>query len=725
MAEPVSISAKIKISEENYKKYLRKVSQDIASSVFDCIKNEDSNYFVFKYVKKENAFYAFFFFNYGNSDFLLHHSLLHNLKQIEAYLDQESIGYIIANVNAYNCAKADLIFAAKIKNKKISAARFSSKETNEFWNDAAKYFFEETETDFYTAFLFKQIIDKSIVKKVEKLQEEHRTQTLKNSLHTATLEQPIEIFANYFYNGITFYTVELNEITSFVNVNLQELRKTDYGLRDDSSIIIGNLRIMIRDGAKFKKHQRASMRYYASLETVYSSSLEAYPNSDGASFKMYSEYVAEDHLHIYFVGQQFLKTDVGDYKINSCGYYYQNIVLYSAKQIRVGRIVINGIDEASFSIISEIAGMLVSNSRSDLSHFILHCKDKNGELIIRERNLHKPNVVVERISSLSNYLNNLEKKNKENSLTYIPGKFYEYGVEKYYTGMNQWLKKYFEKEYQKNIYSAYLHRGFNDYFYCCFQLYLKSNDTIHFEKAIVLFDKIEKTCFVEPFIFHNIACIYTALNFLDKAIESITAAIYCGYEGIDLIWDDIHLKSLFIHPQFILIKEYYYTYASQYPIIDEPLLDMLNTVITESSPITAASYPSPIRDTLYRVLQNFYIPDYNLLSNEEKHPWRKINPKITLFLNNAFCHHLSQLGYIELYNQYKNYEVINAKTHYYAMVAFFRSAHFKYRMCAHSDYLSIADKIKDLIAKNKTTAEIIELEKEIKASPINKILNIL
>ncbi|MGY0039436.1 hypothetical protein [Pedobacter sp. NJ-S-72] len=58
MAQPVGILSKIRISEENYKKYLRKVAcQPLANAIFENLGTGYRNYYVFKYLKKEGCFF--------------------------------------------------------------------------------------------------------------------------------------------------------------------------------------------------------------------------------------------------------------------------------------------------------------------------------------------------------------------------------------------------------------------------------------------------------------------------------------------------------------------------------------------------------------------------------------------------------------------------------------------------------------------------------------------
>jgi hypothetical protein len=56
--------------------------------------------------------------------------------------------------------------------------------------------------------------------------------------------------------------------------------------------------------------------------------------------------------------------------------------------------------------------------------------------------------------------------------------------------------------------------------------------------AIDLYESIKETAYLNPYIFHQTACIYTALNDVDNAQIEIKKAIKYKYEGLDLLMSD-------------------------------------------------------------------------------------------------------------------------------------------------------------------------------------------
>lgn len=724
MSQPVGITAKIQIAEDNFKKYVRNVAGDImAQNIFEILTARDSRDFnVFKYIKKENALYAFFYFHYGNGQFLLEHPLLAMLQQIEPYLDQNSRGYLVANCDSLNFAPDDFVYAANIQSGRLTAHEFTEKECGAFWQDADKHFFKNVETGYTLA--FPKVVITSVVKKVEALQEAHRVQMLKSTLHTATLEKPIEIFPKYFYNGQHFYTFNGKDVVIFDNINLQELRQTPYGVCDDKHAIAGHI-CLTTNPAKFKKHHKNDQTYFSSAEAVYNYNLEPYPNSDGLSFRMLSENVSEDKNHIYFVNLQLKKEDIGEYKINETGYFYKNLILYSNKQVRVGAIVFEEVDAPSFEILSPHArefrkenGLIEKGLYYEC--FMIHCRDKNGEFVFRSYDIHKQDVCVERIASLQEYLPKAKAILQE---MYVQQNKYHYPEYKkndeagYYAKMNEWLNEDFEEKYKNWQYNDSFLRALNNYFYSCFQLYQRTKDKQYLEAAAQLFPKVAGDCFLNPYIFHNTACIFAAQGNADEAIRSISGALYYGYDQIELIWKDEDLQILSNHPQFVTLKNYYEQIKPFYPLLTLPLLEKVET-------ITNDYYKKNATDS---ILGRFILPSteaFNeevLLTEEQRTYAKTFLPKLTDFVNSG----LQQGGlyYKRNYERLKDSALLNGYTHFVALKYFFADAHSEYTRSEVAACIPIADKIKTYIAKHAKEEQAKQMIQDIKASGINRIFN--
>lgn len=725
MSQPTGIIAKIILSEDKYKEFVRKTANELlAQNVFGCIKNQDRDYYVFRYLKKENALYAFFYFHYGNKQFLIDHPLLSMFKNIEPYLDPESTGYIVATTDCVNNEPLDFVYYAEIENKTIIDQTSSPKEPNLYWADAEKYFFKYIEIDFNLAITSEPILEKSVITKVKKLQEADRIQNLKNNLHKATPQNPIELFTGYFYNGKVLYTFNRqNSITVFDQIDLKDLQQTPYGLCDNKGVIVGDTYIAT-DHTKFKKHQKGETIFYSSADTVYNSELDLYPDSDGSTFRLLKDCLGEDKKYLYFAGQQLPKETVGDYQVNESGYFYKNMLLHSKKQIRVGEEVLEGIDAETFEIIEpNVDAFLQKHSIDNPSGihagcFILYCQDKQGELIIHNYDVNITTIQVERITSLSEYLKDAKEKiallKVEKTKHYYPE--YKEGADgdiNYFTQMNEWLSQGFDKKYNDWQYNASFYIALNNYFYTCFQLYLKTKDKAYLNTADAVFDKIASTCFVNPYIFHNTTCIHAALGETGKAILSISSALNYGYKEIALIWNDEDLRSIAKHPNFISLKEYYDQIKSIYPYINITILDKIGRM-------PETTYKQNVIDN---VMREFSFPtetEFDLARKQSNNPQESLDifqSKVAQFINCALQYNLH--NYSKHYERFKNSSFLTLETHLFALNKIFGEAHRTYGSRDFAACQPIIEKIRGMLLKSKDTA----MTNTIRMNNLNRVFN--
>ena len=254
MSQPVGIIAKIKLSEEAFKKFIKLEAKTIAEELFDSFWHKSSNIYLFQYNKKQTTLYAFVYYNYGNSELLQDCAIYKALTKVEPFFNKGDEGYFFATLDSLNFG--DFITHKRIENGKWSDYDFSQKEINTIWKEAQKKFFNKIEdVSDYASFFNenKSFIDKEILKHFEIIREKARIKTVKEALPKANSLSPIQIFKGYFYNGTQFYYCNgKDKITFFENINLQNLEENSYGLTDGEHIIIGE-KVINANPKKFKK----------------------------------------------------------------------------------------------------------------------------------------------------------------------------------------------------------------------------------------------------------------------------------------------------------------------------------------------------------------------------------------------------------------------------------------------------------------------------------------
>lgn len=353
MSQPVGIIAKVFISEDGYKKYLKKVAPGIAKEIFEELNGGRQIFHMLRYIKKEKALYSFFYFNHGDKAFLNETPYKQVLLDIEPFLDADSHGYLIATLDSLNLIQEDSVYTLGINNRKWVDRDIPEEEWKTIVKGAWLNFYRyAAEDENYSRVLLsgKKIMDKAVQNAFAEVQEEHRVKKLKEEYHLATPLKPVLVFENYYYNGRDFYYCNgiYKEIKFFSNINLQELKKEPYGLRDSRHVIIDDN--CIETGPeKFKMLHRAYTTYYVAKDMVYDDKLNPMPMADAATFKLKNEWLAADKNYLYLNKTPILLEDLGSYTLPQRVVFYDEILIAGSKQIWLGNEQVKEIDAASFT----------------------------------------------------------------------------------------------------------------------------------------------------------------------------------------------------------------------------------------------------------------------------------------------------------------------------------------------------------------------------------------
>jgi hypothetical protein len=355
MSQPVGIIAKIKLSEEAFKKFIKLEAKTIAEELFDSFWHKSSNIYLFQYNKKQATLYAFVYYNYGNSELLEDCAIFKALTKVEPFLNIGDEGYFFATLDSFNFC--DFITHKRIENEKWSDYDFSQKEINTIWKEAQKKFFNKIEdVSDYASFFNenKSFIDKEILKHFEIIREKARIKTVKEALPKANSLDPIQIFKAYFYNGTQFYYCNgKDKITFFENINLQNLEETSYGLTDGEHIIIGE-KVINANPKIFKKLHKFYTTFYVTTTAVFDEKLNEIEEADAKTFKLTTYkrdianvYYGEDVNNIYFLGKSISKEALGTFSFSN-SLFYDEILLIGTKKIFLGATLLNEIDASTY-----------------------------------------------------------------------------------------------------------------------------------------------------------------------------------------------------------------------------------------------------------------------------------------------------------------------------------------------------------------------------------------
>lgn len=731
MSQSVGIIAKIKLSEEAFKKFIKLEAKTIAEELFDSFWHKSSNIYLFQYNKKQATLYAFVYYNYGNSELLEDCAIYKALTKVEHFLNIGDEGYFFATLDSFNFC--DFITHKRIENGKWSDYDFSQKEINTIWKEAQKKFFNKIEdVSDYASFFNenKSFIDKEILKHFEIIREKARIKTVKEALPKANSLDPIQIFKGYFYNGKEFYYCNgKDKITFFENINLQNLEETSYGLTDGEHIIIGE-KVINANPKTFKKLHKFYTTFYVTTTAVFDEKLNEIEEADAKTFKfttykrdISNVYYGEDVNNIYFLGKSISKEALGTFSFSN-SLFYDEVLLIGTKKIFLGATLLNEIDASTyeklrlentaFYEIGKNKAREESTYASYMKEFFSFGKDKNGHFVLFRPYTtaassyfvstsfgFKNNEVVVLRKNEADFLEFYEKYKTEVAANAMPLLFTLFPDDNA-TGsefINQFNAifdgNYFEQFMAEQAYSSKFLMNCNNYLHHCWQLYSNTRDKNYLTTGLTHYKKIESHFIGElnPYIFHHLACFSVALNQLDEAVNYVLKGFYYGYLQFHLMLNDEDLKPIFHDKRFLEIKNWYEknvvaTYIENQDWRWHPNLmgfPQINPLVFE----LVKQLPDAIKqgakhnyhqiDYVSYLMKHFLFPDLSIDATDQSNAYNAMLISFAPFFN-KYLQNTIDLSWQEhcAYFFYQDYTITNAKTHLVRLEYLFYKAHNEY-----------------------------------------------
>jgi len=734
VSQPAGIVAKIALPEGHYRRFVREEAQELlAAEAYRALADRSGDYYIFHYVKSEQALFAVFFLRYRPDSFL-QHPLLAMLRSVERYADGSAAGYVVATADSLNWLPADFIYQGVWRDGYVERD-LDADERKLLMRDLKKYFFKAVEQDF--AVSYSRVLDRVIARRVDDLLEQARLETLRSKLPDATVTCPQEIFKGIFYNGDTVYGIAGSSVVVFENVDVRQLRAAPYGLCDDRHVLVSERYVckqwdysaddicLATDPARFRIHQKAETVYFTSPEGVFNCRLERYPDSDGRTFKLKKTCLGEDDRYIYFARVQVPKAEAGAYAVYENFGADASALLVSERQVRLGATRLD-VDAPSFEVLTpdvrafmDEAG-LVNPTGLFGGCLIMHCRDRYGDMIVRNYDTHATPVVVERIDSMEDYLARarplLREMDHMRRGRDIPG--YDPGrLDEFYSEMTDWLSDGFDDKHANWQYNASWLDALNVYFRSCLGPHgdAPAGDG-HLRQGVKVFDLVKGDCFAYPAIFHTMARIYVALRDRDNALACVGSAFWYGYGHIDLIWEDEDLRWLFDDPVFTAVREFREVQGDLFPVINQHILGKLDLITYALQKVT--------------LLKRFVIPRELLtgrvvdLPADQRGTWESTAQAAAGIINEILTGAYPPDDKKYYYELYGDSPLITIRSHLAALEAYFLMAHSWYFRVSITECLPIARRIGAILAgaADDTTRLMAE---EVRKHPMNRIFHLV
>ncbi len=579
MSQPVAIFAKIPLTEKSFKSFMRTAPvKQLAAFIFDTLNQPGKNFYVFRYLKKEQVLFAYFYFNYGPLPAAS--PVMAALQRAVTFADLPGVGYIAGMHDALNFDQADLRDIYQINGqqcmpvKEIPAADWQQLE-----KDIRQQFFKKVTGDFANEFYKGKIVDSAIVRKCKALAEKHRQEGVLKNLDTASFSQPLFFFDEYFFNGQYIYRPG-GHVSVFKQLDAARFRQTPYGGTDGRYVVTGG-KILLTDTASFKKMQQTELIYYKSAIGVYNEELQLIPEADPVTFKVVDDHHAVDANNIYFNHLVIAKASIGAYQFDTRGYFWHCIILTGERAVYVGREQI-AVDPATFRVLRFPANI-------HYNHCLLAiAADKNGTMILYKPSPFDGPVQIIRNEDPDTFIQKIaaEINNRrfENNQPPTPSAY----DRAFYESFQTWLRSHFDTYYPAHQLKRDFYIAINNYMHACFQ-------EQQYEALLDIYEKVKGYAWLNPYIFHHTACTYVKLGQLDAAVAEVRKALVYGYDKLKDIWTDTDLEPIWQHAHFIELRRF--AEANTYPFVTLEMLEAIAQL--EPGTATTANIISHVADIMY------------------------------------------------------------------------------------------------------------------------------
>lgn len=686
MSQPVALIARIPLTEEAFKKFLRSKA---ARLLIDCVADElirpSQAYMVFRYLKPEQALFAFFYFNHGNAELLQASREWQALQQLATHATG-SQGFVLHSLDALNLFD-DIAAAYQVVDGRCvetPMARLQGLDTPKFLKDCQKYFFAATEVDFALQVERSRVVDKSIARRARERVEEYRIEQLASKLHLASFVEPMYLFGDYFFNGQFVYH-RGGDTTPLPGIDAGSFRPAAWGGIDTHHAVV-LAEVLPVDVASFEMLQKGETRFYKDRSQVFSANfhgrahgdpwLQRLPQADAPSFKLHGDFLAEDARHLYFCGQTVPRGEVGAFHVEAAGYFHALKLLVGEHAVYLGKDRLP-LDPASFRLEHDVE---VPDTGAAFSNAYV-VRDAGGRYLLYREGVASGRMGAVRLAPvadlaaakalISQMVREAQEARERNwALNERPRLAAAQGpddpavLRAYVDQFERWMDAHFEAEYARDRFDPFssMLYGINNYFYALFHLGRPAD-------VIAFYPRIQAVAWFNPHIFHHTACSYAALGRLDEALQEVRRAVAYRYPHADKLWQDPDLSALHAHPDFQAMA------ARAEPRVSTELLDAILALPPSDRDRSNDSHGSFLRGLALGIP---FLPDPQDAVRD-----RKLRQVFARYLNHHVVEPTAPMHYArnsprrgDFYSAYRDHPYLHPLAHWKRFKGIYSDAHF-------------------------------------------------
>jgi hypothetical protein len=674
LSQPVALIALVSLDEASFKRFVRsRAAKDLATCIADALAGDLPSYCVFRYLKPRSTLFAFFYFNHGNAPMLAESRELAILHGLGAFAGAGEAGYILAHLDALNLGPDDMADAWRVVDGKCErVGELPASVWAGLHKDCAKYFYKEADTDFALNLSKKRIVDKSIVNRCQAIMEARRVEKLGTQLHRANFGHPLHFFGDYYFNGEFIYHLG-RDITLLREIDPVCFHPMPYGGADNSHIVVDGVMRKL-DVATFEKMQKGEKTFFKDASCVYDHNLLPLDGADPHSFRLTTDYYAEDASSVYFAGLTIPKAELGPFKFYPAGYFHAQKLLIGEQAVYLGSTRL-AVDPASFHV--EETRELHRGTAFDIAYV---ARDKNAAYLLTSTmdSTSRALVIQTDDPDVGIVAVHEAHKTERNTDSGFPPS--ESQGKATLDNFRTWADKHLDRLYGEYRYRdalggsfesvGWFYRGVNNFLHLLFQ-------AGQYEELLATYSKICDTAWLNPHLFHHTACAYAALGRADEAIKEVRKALVFGYPHMDKIWSDEDLAVIRDDPRFRALQEAFGDDAL--PAAPYELVLAIAGLPDEFGPEMTSKLVTKFKDrflfpTLHMV--QGWIDD-TAPTDEPRREWltRYADALRFIYGERLLCANFSSSEH-EFYQRYMNHADLHPLVHLRALEFCFRKAHF-------------------------------------------------
>lgn len=560
MSEPCSFTALIHMTPEALAALMRSRTLDpLADAIAGIVTDGLNDIVVFKYLKKEQALFAHYYFYYPEGlESILQQPGVSSLLAASEFKDAEVADRAVVSHDANNFTQSEPSAGFAIERGRFSRKdSFDAQTITAFDRLLDQHFFKVAEGLSDSGgqwFKNSRVIDTKLRRKVERKLEARQLLIARERVPSATSFRPVRLFDKYHYNGHFVLWSGRSPLVPLIGIDPHTIRQTGYGTADTNHVIVDGL-VLRTDPARFKALRKGETTFYVSADCVYDDRMSPVAEADPKSFKLVHSAFARDKDRWYTHRGAPIEDVGGSARIDDSLYYTSLTLLLGELSVYLG--------DRRLPLHAPSCRVVRTRPLRKDSFYggLLWLADEEGDYIISLVGQfgQEPSLNVRRTSTPDACLGEEEAAWEALIATAIPidalrhetrrAKDDEEAANTFVSFFEDWLSQHLDAQWRETPYNSFFWEGVDRYF----EMLLRSGEH---ERLLEFYPRIEAEAWFWPQIFPRTALAYLALGRTEEAVEEIRRAVIYSHSSVLKLFEIPQIAALFEREDIVKLKAF-------------------------------------------------------------------------------------------------------------------------------------------------------------------------